>query len=516
VEKKINMLYRSCLFLLSFSLILLTACTGPIPSIPTIIGPTVTPNPNATASLTPFGPLADIPTTTPTIPTSTPGTTVSPTATFTLTPAPAPVFVPSTYTLDVMMDISAHTLGVNETISYQNTTGVTLTGLVLAVESNLWKDCFVPGSLMVNSQAATGLNLSGDRLEVPLAAPLAPGGTLILSLHFDLHLPAADVYHVFGYNDRQTNLVDWYPFIVPYANGWLLNPPANVGEHLVYDESVFEVTIRLTDPGAPVTIAASAPGGTVTGGWHYHLQNARSFVFSASTGYHTASTTVNGVPVTSYHFDGEKAQGRAVLDEVARTLTTFSSLFGPYPYPSLSIVESPFYDGMEYDGLFFLSRDFYTANDGTVLNNLVDIAVHETAHQWWFGSVGSDQAMEPWLDEALATYSERLFYEKNYPEVSAWQAFRIDAYAPTGWVDTDIYHGVDFRTYANAVYLRGAQFLQVLRGRVGDEAFFSFLKDYAAQMAGKRATSADFFRILRQHSSADISDILSAYFQNPK
>jgi hypothetical protein len=413
------------------------------------------------------------------------------------------------------MDYSAHSLGVNETIAYQNTTGKTLTGLVLAVEPNLWEDCFVPGSLMVNSQEATGLNLSGDRLEIPLAASLAPGGTLILFLHYDLHLPAADVYHVFGYSDRQTNLVDWYPFIVPYTNGWLLNPPADVGEHLVYEPTVFDVTLRLTDSNLPVTIAASAPGKLVSGGWHYTLQNARSFVFSASTGYQTASTTVNGIPVTSYHFNGEKAQGRAVLDEVTRALATFSTLFGPYPYPSLSIVESPFYDGMEYDGLFFLSRDYYTANDGTVLNNLVDIAVHETAHQWWFGSVGSDQALEPWLDEALATYSERLFYEKNYPEVTAWQTFRIDDYAPTGWVDMDIYHGVDFRTYANAVYLRGAQFLQALRGRVGDEAFFAFLRDYAAQMAGKRAGAANFFRILRQHTGTDISDIISAYFQNP-
>ena len=204
-----------------------------------------------------------------------------------------------------------------------------------------------------------------------------------------------------------------------------------------------------------------------------------------------------------------------MLDEVAKALTTFDSLYGPDPYPSLSIVESPFYDGMEYDGLFFLSRDFYIAENGTVLNNLVDIAVHETAHQWWFGSVGNDQAMEPWLDEALATYSERLFYEQNYPDVNAWQAFRIDAYNPSGWVDTDIYHGVDFRTYANAVYLRGAQFMQALRGRVGDEAFFAFLKDYATQMAGKRATSADFFRVLRQHTSVDISDLIAEFFQNP-
>ena len=328
-------------------------------------------------------------------------------------------------------------------------------------------------------------------------------------MHYDLHLPAADVYHVFGYNDYQTNFVDWYPFIVPYelAQGWLIHPPANVGEHLVYDTEIFDMTLHLTDPNLHAVIAASGPAETITFGWRYRMDNVRAFAFSVSAGYKTASTKVNGVTVKSYFFAGESAQGQTVLGEVAKALATFDALFGPNPYTSLSVVESPFYDGMEYDGLFFLSRDYYTAENGTVLNNLIDIAVHETADQWWFGSVGNDQALEPWLDDALATFSERLFYEQNYPQVDAWQAFRIDAYSLTGWVDTDIYHGIDFRTYANAVYLRGAQFLQALRERVGDEVFFAFLKDYAAQMAGKRATSADFFRILRQHTSTDISDL---------
>jgi aminopeptidase N len=170
---------------------------------------------------------------------------------------------------------------------------------------------------------------------------------------------------------------------------------------------------------------------------------------------------------------------------------------------------------MEYDGLFFIGRDFYTAYDGTKLNNLVDLAIHETAHQWWFGLVGNDQALQPWLDEALATYSEKLFYEKNYPAITAWQAFRIDIHSPTGWIDMDVYHAGSFRSYANAVYLRGSQFLQALRDRVGDVAFLNFLKDYANQMAGKTATTKDFFRILHEHTSADISDILSEYFQIP-
>ncbi|MGB8213308.1 MAG: M1 family metallopeptidase [Anaerolineales bacterium] len=534
-----NMLRLPPLLLLFFTFLLLTACTGPGPSAPTVaIGPTVTPNPDASPTLTPFSPPVETATSTPIpptmtlantpAPTATPTPTLataSPTATFpptltptiTLTPGATFAFVPSTYTLSVMLDYAAHSLIVDETISYQNSTGDILNGLVLAVEPNLSENCFVPGNLTVNGQAIPNATLNADRLEIPLAAPLAPDGTLSLFLHYDLHLPPADGAHVFGYNDSQINLVDWYPFIVPYipGQGWLLHSPAIVGEHLVYDVSTFDMVLHLTGSIGTAVIAASAPAQRISYGWHYHLENVRSFAFSASPNYQTTSTKVNGVTVNSYFFGSESAQGQAVLDEVAKAVTTFDTLFGSDPYPSLSIVESPFNDGLAYDGLFFLSRDYYIANNGTTLNNLVDTAVHETAHQWWFGLVGNDQAMEPWLDEALATYSERLFYEENYPDINTWQAFRIDAYAPTGWVDSDIYHVVDLRTYTNAVYLRGVQFLQALRGRIGDEAFFAFLKDYATQMAGQRATSADFFRILRLHTNASLSDIISAYFQNP-
>jgi len=503
VEEKIR-IFHSSLHKLLILLFLLTACTSLGPSTPNANRPTITPDQNTSPSKTPFSPPADTPSITPTIPSA-------PTS----TQPHAPDFTRSRYTLNARLDYDAHFLTVDESIHYQNATGETLTALVLAVETNLWADCFTLNRLTINSLTATGLSLHGDRLDVPLAEPLVPGGILNLSLVFDLQLPAADVHHVFGYNNRQTNLVDWYPFLVPYSGGWLLHPPAELGEHLTYEAAVFDVTLTLADPVMPVTLAASAPAEAVAESWHYFLQNARTFVFSASSAYRSISYTIEGVTVTSYYFSEEEAQARAVLDQAVKALTTFGTLFGAYPYPSLSIVESPFYDGMEYDGLLFLSHEFYLGYDGTMLNYLIDIAVHETAHQWWFGLVGNDQALAPWLDEALATYSEKLFYEKNHPDVTKWWDFRVNAYVPTGWVDSDIYHGGDFRSYTNSVYLRGAQFLEALRSRIGEEAFFAFLKDYAAQMAGKRATADDFFRILRIHTSADISNLISGYFQFP-
>ena len=81
-------------------------------------------------------------------------------------------------------------------------------------------------------------------------------------------------------------------------------------------------------------------------------------------------------------------------------------------------------------------------------------------------------------------------------------------------MDIPIYDGGGFRTYTNAVYFRGAHFLDALRARIGDDAFFAFLKDYLAQENGKIATSKDFFRILKTHTSTDYSEIVLQYFQN--
>jgi hypothetical protein len=500
VEKKINMVRHSVWPLLSL-ICLLSDCTGTGTPIPTLLGPTITLNTSASSSPTPFGPILGTPSITATTPVSV------------LTQAPTTDFSSPLYTLNAALNYADHSLSINERISYQNATGEILYSIVLAVEPNIWKGCFILEGMVIGGQEVTKTEMADNRLEVSLPIPLIPGATLEMQLQYDLHLPPANSHHIFGYNLRQVNLVDWYPFIVPYSGGWVLHPPAEVGEHLVYDLASFDVTINLAETNLPVTLAASSPAEIIAGGWHYYMQNSRTFVLSASTSFQSVSKSINGMAVTSYYFSDDELQARVVLDEVAKALVTFTELFGTQSHPGLNIVESPFFDGMEYDGLFFLSQNFYTAYDGTVLNNLIDIAVHETAHQWWFGMVGSDQALAPWLDEALATYSEELFYEKNHPDVTNWWFFRVDSFSPSGKVDIDVYHGGNFRAYANAIYLRGAQFLGELRGRIGDSAFFAFLKDYTAQMAGKQATAEDFFRILREHTNADLSDIISKYFQ---
>ena len=210
-----------------------------------------------------------------------------------------------------------------------------------------------------------------------------------------------------------------------------------------------------------------------------------------------------------------------MLHDTAAALELYGRLFIPYPHTSLSVVEADFLDGMEYDGLYFLSRGFYNLYDGTPQGYLTFIAAHETAHQWWYGLVGNDQALEPWLDEAMCTYMEHVFYENVYTDyptatgesiVDWWWYYRVNFYDPSGWVDGAIYDFNLFRPYRDAVYLNGAKFFQELRTLVGDEVFFAFLKDYADREAEHIATGNDFFVILKDHTSKDLDGLLGQIF----
>ncbi|HLE15775.1 MAG TPA: M1 family metallopeptidase [Anaerolineales bacterium] len=454
----------------------------------------------------------------PEVQTSAPAATESlPVATPTRARPPEPL---SRYSLSATLDYDAHQATVQETISYVNHTGEELSELVLVVEPNRYLGGFILDSLTGKDEIAlAGYTLEGVQLRVPLPAGLPPGQSVDLILAYRLLLPNQNA--PYGWTERQVNLGDWYPYIPPYrpGEGWLVRDDGPQGEHLAYDPADFQVEMRLARPqdasGRSLVVAASALPQTEGEGYRYRLGAARNFALSISPLYQVQQAAAGPVTVTGYAFPGHPSADQPALQEAAKALQVFGDLFGPYPHDSLSVVEADFLDGMEYDGLIFLSHAFYDFYTGDARNNLTIIAAHEVAHQWWYGLVGNDQALEPWLDEALCTYSELLFYEAVYPDLAGWwRENRIDFHNPQGWVDATIYDYPDFYPYRNAVYLRGALFLVELRTRMGDEAFKAFLRDYLNRFAYRQATTADFFAVLSEHTSEDLSGLVSAYFAN--
>jgi hypothetical protein len=491
--------YRLVLCVLLIAL--LTSCSTPTPDfIPTIL-PTQTPVP---------------PISTPIPPKSTP----VPTPTATSIPAPARV----QYTMNIVLDYAAKSVAVDETIVYPNHSGQVLTDLVLAVEPNFWQNCFTLKGLDLDGTAVTNYTLDGQKLSFALPNVFQPNSIATIQIQYSLLLPEIVPSNpnisrprIFGFTPNQINLTNWYPFVVPNIGGqWVLHDPWYYGEHLVYDAADYIVNVKPADPAVnPVIAASSAP--SPNGEWtKYTLTSGRTFVISASTEYHTSSIQVGNTTVTSYYFQFYKGAGEAAMNASAQALQIYSQRYGPYPHQTLAIVMGDFNDGMEFSALYFHSRGIYNLYDGTLNNLVISVAVHETAHQWWFEQVANDQAEQPWLDEALATYSEHVYYETASPTSVKlwWWPIRIDIYQPQGWVDIPIYAGGGFRTYTNAVYFRGAHFLDDLRTRIGDASFFAFLQDYLAQENGRIANTTDFFRILSQHTTIDYSDLVRQYFQN--
>jgi aminopeptidase N len=110
--------------------------------------------------------------------------------------------------------------------------------------------------------------------------------------------------------------------------------------------------------------------------------------------------------------------------------------------------------------------------------------VHEVAHQWFYGLIGDDQIVEPWLDEAAATYAEALYYEEAVG-VGRSTSFLSDLRAlirrqpesdlPIGWAVGEYQNEFE---YAAFVYFKGALFFDALRNKLGEVGFKIFLKDY--------------------------------------
>jgi len=444
---------------------------------------------------------------------------VIPTATPTITPEPvqAPDEIKNnSYSFAVLFDYNKHTLDVEQSILYTNQTGQSLSKIVLVVPPNREEGVFELGTISGDeNHPFADHTLEGISLSFNLVSPLAEGETMDVSIQYTLTLPFNG--GILGYSKLQSNLSDWYPFIPPYdpETGWLVNQPAEVGEYLAYEMADFDLTLALTGKEGLIVASSTEAAPVALDIYKMDADNSRNITFSVSDQYQLLTGEYGDTTVRAYIFNEDDVAGKAALEATGNALLLFATHFGVlYPHETLTIVEADFPDGMEYDGLYYLSKTYFNNFDGSFQNYLTLLSVHETAHQWWFGLVGSDQANEPWLDESLSTYSEYLYLEYYYPGLTDWWwDFRVDEYRPSGKVNMTIYDQNELRPYINAVYLQGASFLHELRGALGDDAFFAGLKTYVETYKYQNAAWDDFLEIIVPSPANSTDELLQKYFE---
>ncbi|MFZ3069751.1 MAG: M1 family metallopeptidase [Anaerolineaceae bacterium] len=491
-------------FLLAMTVIIvLSGCASP-----------AVPTPTATLP----GPLVDISDSTLPAPTSTAPVPTNTAAKPTSFPVPQQR---THYQLQLILNYYTHFGTVDQTITYTNRTQLPMAEILLVVPPKYYSGSFVLRSLTGSaSDSIQETREEGVNLYVKFKDALLPGETTTIELAYQLNFPAHE--GTYGVSGRQTNLSNWYPYIPPYneATGWIFHPQQvednmQVGEYVVNEISDFDVTLQLTDRQELIEIAASAPGVEKDGVWSYHLELARGFSFSVSDSYVEYEIEQDGVRIRSYCFHEHIPAGEAVTEIAAKALKLYGELYYPYPREMLSIVVADFLHNMEMDGMVMISYGVFNFYDKTPKTNLTILTPHEVSHQWFYSLIGNDQAMEPWLDEALATYNEVIYYDRYHPDlVQWWWDNRVTTHNPTGSVNSDIYISGGYTPYRNAVYLRGAMFMQEIRNTIGDEAFFASLKEYAISNTYAIGTSTTFFEVIAKHSQADLTPVLAKYFSN--
>jgi hypothetical protein len=203
---------------------------------------------------------------------------------------------------------------------------------------------------------------------------------------------------------------------------------------------------------------------------------------------------------------GERAL--SVLAEGPRVLDFLAGRFGAYPLTSAGgIVHAfPFAGALENQTRPTYSADFFAARaTGTV------VVVHELAHQWFGGSVTPATWRDIWLNEGFATYAEWLWSEAHGGP-SAQRLFKEAYRGPENpfWSVPIGDPGRD-RIFDFAVYQRGAMTLHRLRHLLGDADFFTLLRRWAQENAGRNVETADFVHLAEDVADRDLGAFFTAW-----
>ncbi len=205
-----------------------------------------------------------------------------------------------------------------------------------------------------------------------------------------------------------------------------------------------------------------------------------------------------GIPVSYYLFPGDRDAGITDFSRSTDMLAFYTELIGPYPYTKLALVQSSTrFGGMENASAIFFSEKGIT---GTKRNEAV--IAHEIAHQWFGDSVTESDWHHLWLSEGFATYFGALFFEEAegnerfHEMLSRSRARYIEAYrrAPASIINPAITDLFDLLNAYN--YSKGGLVLHMLRGLMGDEAFFDGIRRFYREFRDQTVLTGDFQAVM--------------------
>ncbi len=373
-------------------------------------------------------------------------------------------------------------------------------------------------------------------ISVMLPEPVLPKEKISLEIEFTAKLPK--VFSRSGYAGNFYMVAQWFPKIGVWQNGeWNCHQYHSTSEFFA-DFGVYEVEI--TVPAEYVVgatgkqiLSVDNPDSTKT--YTYYQEDVHDFAWTACPDfvefrepYFLQNPTVETEIILLVHRSHLNQKSR-YLDSLKQGIEFFSRNYGPYPYPTITLVDPPINGlgagGMEYPTLF-TSMAVSFIPKGVLMPELVTI--HEFGHGYWYGIVGSNEFEEAWLDEGVNTYSELKAMQKYYGKDTSFMNFgpikignltysraqiigssRLDPIVKNSW---EYYSS---GSYGMNSYARAGVTLLTLENYLGEEVMAEIMKTYYERWKFRHPTTNDFTAVAEEVSGLDLDWFFDQFLHSP-
>ncbi len=258
---------------------------------------------------------------------------------------------------------------------------------------------------------------------LPLARPVPPGGELRLEMRFVAQLPF--VVARTGFKNDFHLVAQWFPKLgVLEEDGSWTCPQLHRTSEFFADFGDYDVTLTVPARfvvGATGQLADEQPAAGGRRSYRYVQNAVHDFAWTAWPSFVSFQQTFRepGLPAVEVRLLLRPETARyapRTFAAVAAGLSRFGRWYGPYPYPTLTVVDPPWgadaAGGMEYPT--------FITTGAQVLSPLAtwdpeEVTIHELGHQFWYGLVATDEFRESFLDEGINTYATARVLRDAYP-----------------------------------------------------------------------------------------------------
>ena len=222
------------------------------------------------------------------------------------------------------------------------------------------------------------------------------------------------------------------------------------------------------------------------------------------------------VEVTSWIYPEDVAAAAPSFRRAAEMVDYFSETIGPYPFEKLANVQSATrFGGMENASAIFYSEQGIAS--GRITEDTVS---HEIAHQWFGDAVTEASWHHLWLSEGFATYFGAQFFEAADGAAAFRERMDRSRQQILESQDTDrpIYDPDVTDLFAllnDNNYRKGGWVLHMLRGLVGDEAFFEGVREYYRRHLHSAVFTEDFQAVMEEVSGRDLAWFFRQWIDEP-